>query len=88
MIFFECDIAQGMIFKGRKSNIIHDLTMAVDRGYKYVEKFRGGISWYTMQPKNIFSSICFKLKIENGTLASFNGQSVTFRLTIKEVYIL
>ena len=33
-IFLECDIAQGMIFKGRKSNIIHIWTMTVDPGYK------------------------------------------------------
>ena len=26
-ILLKCDIAQGMIFKGRKSNIIHDWTM-------------------------------------------------------------
>ena len=78
-IFLECDIAQGMIFKGRKSNIIHNWTMTVDPGYKYVEKFSGGISWYMMQSKDIISSICFNLKNENGNLVSFNGQSVTFR---------
>ena len=64
-IFLECDIAQGMIFKGRKSIIIHNWTMTVDPGYKYVEKFSGGISWYLMQSKDIISSICFKLKTEN-----------------------
>ena len=84
-IFLECDIAQGMIFKGRKSNIIHNWTMTVDPGYKYVEKFSGGISWYQLQSKDIISSICFKLKNENGNLVSFNGQSVTFRLSIKEI---
>ena len=31
-IFLECDIAQGMIFKGRRSNIIHLWTMTVDPG--------------------------------------------------------
>ena len=31
-IFRECDIAQGMIFKGRKSNIIHNWTMTVSPG--------------------------------------------------------
>ena len=84
-IFLECDIAQGMIFKGRKSNIIHNWTMTVDPGYKDVEKFSGGISWYMLQTKDITSSICFKLKNENGNLVSFNGQSVTFRLSIKEI---
>ena len=38
-----------------------------------------------MQSKNIISSICFKFKNENGNLVSFNGQSVTFRLSIKEI---
>ena len=84
-IFLECDIAQGMIFKGRKSNIIHIWTMTVDPGYKYVDKFSGGISWYTMQPKDVISSICFKLKNENDQIVSFNGQGITFRLSIKEI---
>ena len=36
--------------------------------------------------KNIISSICFKLKNENNQLVSFNGQSIIFRLSIKEIY--
>ena len=84
-IFLECDIAQGISFKGRKGNIIHNWTMTVDPGYKYVEKFSGCISWYMMQPKDVISSICFKLKNENNQIVSFNGQSITFRLSIKEI---
>ena len=84
-IFIECDIAQGMIFKGKRTGIIHNFTMDVDPGYKYIEKFRGNIQWYMMESKDIISSICFKLKNENGNLVSFNGQSVTFRLSIKEI---
>ena len=38
-----------------------------------------------MESKDIFSSICFKLKNENKQLVSFNGQSITFRLSIKEI---
>ena len=83
-IFLECDIAQGLIFKGRKSNIIHNWTMTVDPGYKYVGKFSGGITWYMMQSKDIISRICLKLKSENNELVSFNGQSISFRLSIKE----
>ena len=83
--FLECDIAQGMIFKGRKSNIFHNFTMDVDPGYKYIEKFRGGVQWYMMESKDTISSNCFKLKNENGSLVSFNGQSITFRLPIKEI---
>ena len=41
-IFLECDIAQGMIFKGNRSGIIHNFTMDVDPGYKYIQKFHGG----------------------------------------------
>ena len=46
IIFIECNIAQGMIFKSKGSRIIHNLTMDVDPGYKYIEKFRGGVQWY------------------------------------------
>ena len=42
-IFIETDIAKGMIFKGKRIGIIHNFTMDVDLGYKYVEKFRGGL---------------------------------------------
>ena len=84
-IFLECDIAQGMIFKSKRTGIIHNFTMDVDPGYKYIEKFRGGIQWYMMESKDVISSICFKLKNENGNLVSFNGQSITFRLSIKEI---
>ena len=84
-IFLECNIAQGMIFKGKRSGIIHNFTMDVDPGYKYLEKFRGGVLYYMMEGKDIVSSICFKLKNENGNLVSFNVQSVTFRLSIKEI---
>ena len=83
-IFLECDIAQGNVFKGRKSNIIHNWTMTVDPGYKYIEKFRGGVQWYMMDSKDINSSISFKLRNENNQLVSFNGQSISFRLSIKE----
>ena len=62
IIFLECDIAQGMIFKGRKSNIIHNWTLTVSPGYKYIEKIRGGVQWYMIESKDIISSICFKLK--------------------------
>ena len=84
-IFLECNIAQGMIFRGKRSGIIHNFTMDVDPGYKYIEKFRGGVLWYMMESKDIISSICFKLKKENNQIVSFNGQSITFRLSIKEI---
>ena len=84
-IFTECHIAQGMIFKGKRTGIIHNFTMDVDPGYKYIEKFRGGIQWYMMESKDIISSNNFKLKNENRNLVPFNGQSVTFRLSIKEI---
>ena len=84
-IFLECDIAQGMIFKCKRSGIVHNWTMTVDPGYKCVESFTGGITWYTMETKGIISRICFKLKNENGNLVSINVQSVTFRLSIKKI---
>ena len=59
--------------------------MTVDPGCKYVEKISGGISWYMMQSKDIITSICFKLKNENNQVVSFNGQSITFRLSIEGI---
>ena len=83
--FLESNIARGMIIKGKRSGIIHNFTMDNDPGYKYIETFRGGVHCYMMESKDIISSICFKLKNENENLVSFNGQSVTFRLSIKEI---
>ena len=84
-IFIETDIAQGMIFEGRRSGIIHNFTMDIDPGYKYIEKFQGGIAWFMLVSQDVISSINFKLENENKNLVSFNGQSVTFRLSIKEI---
>ena len=84
-IFIETDIAKGMIFRGNRSGIIHNFTMSVNPGFKYVERFSGGIIWYMIESKDVFSSICFKLKNENRKLVSFNGQSITVRLSIKEI---
>ena len=84
-IFLETDIAQGMIFRGKRSGIIHNFTMDVYPGYTNIEKFRGDVQWYMMDTKGFVSNISFKLEIENKDLVSFNGQSVTFRLSIKEV---
>ena len=44
-IFIETDIAKGMIFKGRRIGTIMNFAMDVDPGYKYIEKFHGGVQW-------------------------------------------
>ena len=74
-----------MIFKGKISGSIHNFTMDVDPGYKYIEKFHGAVQWFMMESKDNISKICFKLKNENNQLVSFNGQSITFLLSIKEI---
>ena len=84
-IFLECDVVQGMIFRGKRSVILHKITTDVDPGYKYIENFHGGVQRYLIESKDIISSICFKLKNEKNQLVSFNGQSITFRLSIKEI---
>ena len=61
-IFIEGNITQGMIFKGKRSGINHYFTMGVDPGYKYIEKFHGGVLYYMMGSRDIISSISFKLK--------------------------
>ena len=84
-IFIETDIAKGMIFKGKRNGKIMNFTMSVSPGYKFVCRFEGGVQWYMMESKDILSSISFKLKNEDGGLVSFNGQSLSFRLSIKEI---
>ena len=61
-IFREGDIAHGMIFKDKRSRIFHNFTLDVDPGYKYIERFRGGVQWYMEDSKDFISSIRFKLK--------------------------
>ena len=63
-IFLECNIARGMIFRSKRSGIFHNFTMDDDPGYKYIEKFRGGVLWYMMESEDVISSISFKLKMK------------------------
>ena len=74
-----------MIYRGKRSVIIPNFTMDVDPGYKNNEKLLGGVQWYMMESKDIVSSICFNLKVENNQVVSFNGQSITFSLSIEEI---
>ena len=83
--FRETDVAQGKIFKGIRSGIIRNFTVDVDPGYEYIEKFQGRVQGYMMESKNIISSFCFKLKNEDNQIVSFIGQSLTFRLSTKEI---
>ena len=83
-IFLDCDIAKGTIYKQKRSGKIHKWTMTVNPSYNYVESFSGGITWYLMQTTDAISSISFKLKNENNRIVSFNGQSISFRLSIIE----
>ena len=55
-IFLECDIAKGMTFEGKRSGIVHNFTMDVDLGYKDIELFSGGNTWYMTETKDVISS--------------------------------
>ena len=55
-IFIETNIAQGMIFKQKRTAIIHNFTMTVNPAYKYVERFAGGVAWYMLHTYHF----CFK----------------------------
>ena len=86
-IFDETNIAQGMIFEGKRCGIDHDITMDVEPAYKHFGKFSGGFQWYMMESKCFKPSINFNLKYENGKLVSFNGHSKTFRLSLKKLIV-
>ena len=75
-----------MIFKGKRSGIVQRFRMDFDPGYKSFKKFRGGVRWYMMESKDFISNISFLLRNQNEKLVSFDGQSITFRKSIKEVW--
>ena len=56
-IFIETDIAQSFFFKGRRSGIIFNFTMDVSPVFKYIEKIRGGVSYYMLESKDLMSSV-------------------------------
>ena len=84
-IFIETNIATGMIFRGKRSGIIMNFTMQVSPGHKFINRFEGGVQWCMIDTKDVISSICFELKNENNEIVSFNGQSISFRLSKKGI---
>ena len=50
-----------------------------------MERFPGGVIWYMMETKDVLLSISLKLKNQKGNLVSFNGQSISFNLALKEM---
>ena len=51
-----------MIFKGNRSGKTMNFTTQVSPGYKFINRFEGGVHWYMMEAKDVISSICCKLK--------------------------
>ena len=84
-VFFECDIAQGMIYKYKRTRMFHNFTMDVDPGYEYIEKFRVDIQWFMNESKDSISKISFRSENENIDIVSIFGQIITFRLWIKVI---
>ena len=59
--------------------------MGVHPGCKCDAIFRGGIQLLMMESKIFFSNNSCELENDSGSLVFFNGQSVTFGLSIKAV---
>ena len=85
IVFPETNIADGMIFRGKRSGKYHNFRMDDDPVYNYIENFRGGVQKYMMESKDLISSNSFILKNKNGNLVSFIGQSITFNLSNEEI---
>jgi hypothetical protein len=84
-IFIHCDIAQGMILNGKRSTIIHGFSFDVSPGFKYVEKFRGGLSYFDVRNSgNSINAIRFDVRNEHGKQISFNGDELTFHLRLEQ----
>ena len=73
-----------MIYKQKRSGVNRNYAMTVNPGYKRVESFARGFTFYMMETKDLISKISFKLKNGKNELASFNSQSISFRISIKE----
>ena len=85
--FIETDTAEGNIFEGNRTGILHNFTMDVDPGYENIKKCRGGIQLYSMESKDFSSKISFYLKNGNGDIVSSKSQSKFSSLPIKEIYV-
>ena len=61
--------------------------MDADPGFKYMENYRRAVQRYKIESKGFISNISFKLKKEKANLISFNGQSITFKSSMKQYLI-
>ena len=60
--FLECDLSQGMTFRGKRSGLTHIFTMDVDPGFKYIGKFRRDISCFMVNSSDFVSNTIFETK--------------------------
>ena len=82
--FLAMTYAEGMIFKSKRTGILHKFKMDVDPGYKIFEKVRRGVQWYMMEDEVFISTLSLILKNEIGNIVTFNGPSIVFQSSIKE----
>ena len=79
----ETDTAQINISEGKQTGKKHNWKMIVDPRDKYIAKFRDSMVYDGKW--RLYFKCQFKLRNENGDIVSFNGQSMSFRLSIGEV---
>ena len=79
-IFLETDIAPG-----ERSGVVQTFSTDVHPGYKDIKRIRGGVQWYMIESRDFISIISFKAEKEKGNFVSFNGQSIAFTLSMKQV---
>ena len=87
-ILLHCDIAKEMIYKQRRSGLTKTWTLTVNSGFKFVESFARGITWYMMKTEDVILSISFNLKNENTELVSFNVQSISLKYQSKKYNLI
>ena len=74
-----------MILKSKQTGIIDIFKTDVDPGFNFLEKFKGDVQRYMSESEDFITNIRFTLKNGKGKYSSFNGQSTTSRLSIKEI---
>ena len=84
-VFIYCDIVRGAYWNGKRTHILHSFSLNVSPGFRFVDKFYGGISYKDIiNSKEQITLIKFYVRDDNGKALDFQGEVLTFKVKIIE----
>ena len=84
-VFIYCDIVRGSYLNGIRTHILHSFSLNVSPGFRFVDKFYGGISYKgIINSKEQITLIKFYVRDDNGKALDFQGEELTFKVKIIE----